>query len=161
MVSGTHAFRLTALAAAIVVAFYAAVSATAQPIRDRVLSDVRVTEQADCSIVRVGLNFPIRYVSHFPLAFGDELRIRLRPIEIPRVDLNALIRRESLRAPASERAAIEQITYEGDVVAGPTLTLFFRHAVAFKVGQGADFRSLVIAIAGPTPSDTCRPELAD
>jgi len=161
MVSGIHHFRLRALVAAMVVTFCAATYATAQPIRDRVLSDVRVTEQADCSIVRVSLNFPIRYVSHFPLAFGDELRIRLRPIEVPAVDQSALIRRESLRAPISERAAIEQIAYEGDVVAGPTLTLFFRHAVAFKVGQGGDFRSLIIAISGPTPSDTCRPELAE
>ncbi len=85
----------------------------------------------------------------------------LRPIEVPAVDRNALIRRESLRAPDSERAAIEQIAYEGDAVAGPAVTLFFRHAVAFKVAQGADFRSLFIAISGPTPSDACAPELAE
>jgi len=158
MVTGVRLFRLCTVVALLL---GTAVPSGAQPIRDRILSDVRVVEQAECAIVRVVLKFPVRYVSHFPLAFGDELRIMVRPIAVSAADRNALIKRESARAPVSERAAIEQIVYEGDTVAGPTVTLFFRHAVAFKVGQGADFRSLIIAISGTTPSDACRPESAD
>ena len=155
--TGVRFFRWCAVA---VLALGAAVPAGAQPVRDRILADVRVVEQAECAIVRVLLKFPVRYVSHFPLASGDELRIMLRPIDVPTADRNALIKRESIRAPSSERAAIEQIMYEGDSVAGPIVTLFFRHVVFFKVGQGGDFRSLIIAISGTAPSDTCRPESA-
>jgi len=157
MVTGVRLFRLYAV---VVLLLGATVPSSAQPIRDRILADVRVVEQAECAIVRVILKFPVKYVSHFPLDSGDELRIALRPIDVPAADRNALIKRESMRAPSSERAAIEQIVYEGDSVAGPIVTLFFRHAVFFKVGQGNDFRSLIIAISGTAPSDTCRPESA-
>ena len=53
-------------------------------------------------------------------------------------DLTELFRRESVRAPVSDRAAVAKIVYEGDDISGPVLTFFFRHPVAFKVGQGRD-----------------------
>jgi len=129
----------------------------AQPVSDRILSSVEVSEEPGCAVVKVNLNFPARYISHFPAEIGDELRIKLQPIEISRDDRRGLLRRESLRAPDSELAAISEIVYEGGDLTGPTLTLFFRHPVAFKVGKGTDSRSLVIAISGTTPSDYCIP----
>ena len=130
---------------------------SAQPVSDRVLSGVELTEEPECALVRVRLNFPVRYVSHFPYESGDELRIRIQPIEFSREQSRALHRRESVRAPKSERAAITEITYEDDDIAGPTLTIFFRHTVAFKVAPGADSRSVIIAIAGREPSEFCLP----
>lgn len=129
----------------------------AQPVRDRILASAHLFEDAGCAVVRVNLNLPIRYLSHFPPAYGDELRIRLRPIVVSSEDRALLLRRESVRAPESDRAAIAKIVYEGDDISGPVLTFIFRHPVAFKVGQGSDFRSLVVAISGETPSDTCLP----
>jgi hypothetical protein len=129
----------------------------AQPVRDQVLAGAHVFEDAGCAVVRVSFNFPIRYQSHFPLAQGDELRIKLRPIVVSPDDRPGLFQRESLRAPRNRRAAIAKIIYEGDNVPGPVLTIFFRHPVAFKVGQGGDFRSLNIAISGQEPLDTCVP----
>lgn len=129
----------------------------AQPVRDRVLAGVEVAEVAECAVVAVSFNFPVRYVSHFPFEAGDELRIQLRAIALSPADEDVLFKRESLRAPKNRRAAIAKIVYEGDRAGGPILTIFFRHPVAFQVGQGADFRSLVIAIPGPEPSESCLP----
>ena len=129
----------------------------AQPVRDRILSKVQQVEEPECALVRIVLNFPVRYVSHFPYDSGDELRIRIQPIEVTRGEDLALGGRESLRAPKSERAAITEISYEGDDIAGPTVTVFFRHTVAFKVAPGTDSRSIIIAVAGREPSDFCLP----
>jgi hypothetical protein len=129
----------------------------AQPVRDRILAGVHLLDESGCAIVKVRLNFPIRYVSHFPFVYGDEVRIKLRPIIISSDDRAALFKRESVRTPVSDRAAIAKIIYEGDDVAGPVLTFLFRHPVAFKVAQGADFRSLIVAISGEEPSEPCLP----
>lgn len=129
----------------------------AQSVKDRILAGVYLFEEAGCAIVKVKLNLPVRYLSHFPPAHGDELRIKLRPILISSDDLAELFKRESVRAPVNDRAAIAKIVYEGDDVSGPVLTFIFRHPVAFKVGQGSDFRSLTIAISGEQPSETCVP----
>jgi hypothetical protein len=129
----------------------------AQAVRDRILAGVHLFEEAGCAIVKVKLNLPVRYLSHYPPAYGDELRVKLRPIIISSDDLSELFKRESVRAPASARGAIAKIVYEGDDVSGPVLTFFFRHPVAFKVGQGSDFRSLTIAVSGEQPSETCLP----
>ena len=129
----------------------------AQPVRDRVLSKVQLVEEPECALVRIVLNFPVRYVSHFPYDSGNELRIRIQPIEVTLGEGLALGGRESLRAPKSDRAAITEISYEGDDIAGPTLTVFFSNTVAFKVAPGADSRSIIIAVAGRKPSDFCLP----
>ena len=131
--------------------------AQAQPVRDRVLSGVQVAEDRSCAVVKVNLNFPVRYLSHFPLNAGRELRIKLRSIEISPSDREGLLGRESVRPPASDLADIRKIEYEGDNPAGPVLTFSFRDEANYKVGQGTDFRSLIVAISGPEPSDTCLP----
>ncbi len=136
-------------------------AAQAQPVADRILAGVSYAEEGGCTLVRVGLNLPVRYIGHFPLASGDELRIRLQPLALSPADEVGLAGRESLRPPVNLRAAIARILYEGDDPAGPSLTLFFRHPVAFRVAQGGDSRSVIIAVAGRTPSETCRPVFPD
>jgi hypothetical protein len=162
MVTGMRRHPRIAAAALVmatgVFGFWAALQlVSAQPVRDRVLSRVQISEDAECAVVKIWLNFPVRYISHFPFETGDELRIKLQAIEIGRGDSAGLRRRESLRAPKSALAAIAEIVYEGDDLTGPTLTLFFEHPVAFKVAQGADSRSFLIAISGKSPSDYCDP----
>ncbi len=148
---------LSLVSALIVGLISLASSSPAQPVRDRILAGVHLFEDAGCAVVKVKLNLPVRYLSHFPPANGDELRIKLRPILISSEDLAVLFKRESVRAPASDRAAIAKIIYEGDDLSGPVLTFLFRHPVAFKVRQGNDFRSLTVAISGEEPSETCLP----
>lgn len=127
----------------------------AQPVRDKILADADIRQESECAFVRVGFNFPVRYVKHFPYEYGEELRIQLDPIAISPVDRDALFKRESMRPPSNEIAALLEIIYEGDMEGGPFLTLLFRRPVAFKVGQGADFRSLMIVVPGSKASAPC------
>lgn len=129
----------------------------AQPTRDRILDDVQITEDTGCAVIQVGFNFPVRYVKHFPYEFGDELRIQLEAIVISPVDEEALFTRESVKPPSHNFAKLVEIVYEGDIVGGPFLTLLFRYPVAFKVKQGANFRSMIIAVPGPEASEPCLP----
>ena len=132
-------------------------AALSQPVRDRVLSEVRIVDGDECALVTISFNFPIRYVRHFPETAGDELRIHLEPIAVNPRDANALFKREAIKPPPSEIAPLVEVTYEGDITGGPYLTLSFNHPVQFKVGQGSDFRSLVVAVPLPETSLPCEP----
>lgn len=131
---------------------------TAQPVRDRVLADVKIVEKTECAVIHIGLNFPVRYLKHFPLASGDELRIRLVPIAISPDDREALFKRESVRPGPSDLAQLSEVVFEGDVAGGPYLTLLFRHPVQYRVSQGSDFRSILVAVSLPESSAPCEPE---
>lgn len=119
----------------------------AEPARNRFLDQVHVTDQGECSIIQVGFTMPIRYVRHFPPDTGDELRIKLDPIAVSAVDRPALGMRESLRPSPNGHVPLLEVIFEGDMEGGPFLTLDFSRAVNFAVRQGADFRSLIVAVA--------------
>lgn len=126
-------------------------------IRDQVLSDVEFFDSSACQLVNVKFNFPTRVVAHYPYAHGAELRIELDTLSVSgdgRVDVH---RRESLNPPKESEDVLSGITYEGNAVPRPYLRLTFRHAVDFKVGQGKDFRSVVVAIRQAQGSGTCEP----
>ena len=128
----------------------------AQPPRDKILSGVEVAEDTGCAIIKVEFNFPVRYVRHFPYESGDELRIQVEPIVVSSVDEEGLTKRESFRPPNNFAKLIEVI-YEGDIIGGPYLTLLFRSPVDYTVQQGADFRSLIVAVPGPEADESCLP----
>lgn len=138
-------------------------AANAQPATATILDQVALIEQPGCLLINVQFALPVRYAWHFPYSFGEELRIRIDPIAANPADRAALSQREAT-VPRMTRGAtllgveLMEITYEGDIAGGPYLTLLFRNAVAFKVAQGKDFRSLVIASPGPESSESCTPE---
>lgn len=131
--------------------------AVAEPVADRILSDVSVIDDPGCARVKINFNLPVRYLSHFPYDRGRDLCIRIRPIAIAANDKLFRFGREAVRAPASDLAAISSIDYLGDAVSGPCLNLFFRYPVYYKVAQGPDYRSIDVAISGPQPAASCRP----
>src|SRR5262245_66500366 len=46
----------------------------AEPVLDRALSGLRLLSPSPtCTLVKIEFNFRIRYVSHFPLAMGEEI----------------------------------------------------------------------------------------
>jgi len=128
----------------------------AEPTRDRILADIQIEESAECAVINVGFNFPIRYQRHFPAGGGNELRIGLLPISISPDDLKALFERESVRPPESDVAALSEVIYEGDMAGGPFLTLLFRHPVLYEVGQGTDYRSIRVAVRLPEATAPCK-----
>ncbi|MEQ1617438.1 MAG: tetratricopeptide repeat protein [Terricaulis sp.] len=147
--------RLTA-GVAVLAGVMPVTAAFAQPTLDRVLSDATVEEGAHCAVVQVGFNFPVRYVSHFPSAAGDEVRVRVRAFD-QREHGAAMARRESVRAPDSALANITAIDFDGNRPEGATLSLLFDGATRFAVGQGGDFRSINIAINDGTDPAQCTP----
>ncbi|HVZ68745.1 MAG TPA: hypothetical protein VG891_04730 [Rhizomicrobium sp.] len=137
-----------------------AISASGQPALDRMLSNVSVQENdRHCAIVKIGFHFPVQYVSYFPLASGSQLSVRLRPIDTG--GSASALGRESLPAPQSAAANIADIDYEGDRPEGPTLTISFKSAMYFHIGQGRDFQSLLISVSDTAENKSCTPMMDD
>ncbi len=118
-----------------------------QPVRDRILGDVEITDDGECVDIQVAFNFPVQYVKHFPFETGGEVRTQLLPILISPIDKKALFKRESVRPPVDNLAGLSDIIYEGDMEGGPFLALMFQTPVAFKVKQGSDYRSLTVIVS--------------
>lgn len=129
--------------------------ALAQPALDRVLSGAAVEEDGHCAVVSVEFNFPVRYVSHFPSASGDEVRIRVRAVD--RDHEQAMTRREAVRPPESALANVNAIQFDGGSQEGATLTVVFNGPARFDVGQGGDFRSIRVAVNDGTAAQNCVP----
>ncbi len=131
----------------------------AEPVLDRSLSGAQLVSQKGCAILKISFNFRVRYSSHFPIGRGEELRIRLRPIDPGQAAAEIISQRESLRAPDSKLARIRSIEFDVGNAAGPVLVIQFYQPMSYQVGQGSDFQSLVIAISGKGASSTCKAEL--
>ena len=154
----THIPRVLAIACAAAALSHSVTQpARAEAVTDQILSRADYFETSACAIVKVELNFPARYVRHFPFDHGRELRVELVPVRVDEDERKFLFRRESLRPPEESMTMISSILYEGSAVPRPTLTFAFRRDLSFKVGQGGDFRSLVVSIAKPDSSGACEP----
>jgi len=147
--------RITALGIFSCVALFSAVSA--QPTTDRVLQDARLLVGNDCEYIQVEFNFPVQYISHFPPKAGDELRIQINPIIVNPQDRLALLLREALSPPENGDLGLLSIIYDGELSSGPVLTLQFRRPLSYSVGQGHDFRSVLVGIPGPDRTTPCLP----
>jgi hypothetical protein len=129
----------------------------AAPVRDQILSRARYFESSSCGLLQIEFNLPIRYVSHYPYEEGTELRIELDAVAISPDDAKFERRREALLPPEESGDLLSTIIYEGNAVPRPLLTLTFRKSVRFKVAQGEDFRSIIVAIPRPNGSGVCDP----
>jgi len=125
--------------------------------RQLILNSVKITEEGECAVIRVEFSFPVRYIYHFPYESGEDLRIQVKPIEVSRGDRRAVFTRESYGPPPNDIASLSDVVYEGNIVGGPFLTLFFRRPMAFKVDPATDHRSLIIGVHGPKVSKPCPP----
>ncbi len=154
-------YRVTMLLA--VAAQLASAAAHAEPVVDRALSGVRQISKPACTILKIDFNFRIRYDSHFPLDHGAELRISVKPIDPAQAAALSLLKREALRAPDANSAAIQAIDFEANEPGGPVLRIRFDHPVTYKVAPGGDFESVIVAIsgkqAGKGPAADCKPEV--
>lgn len=127
----------------------------AEPALDRVLSSVQVLNQKRCTALKIAFNLRVRYLSHFPITNGQEVRIRLLPIDGPQAAAEILSRRESLRAPNTKFGHIRAIFFEFDDATGPVLVIQFDELTRFQVTQGEDFQSIVVRLLGPGGSPGC------
>lgn len=120
--------------------------AFAAPLRDRVLRDVSITQSEQHIIIKVAFNFPVQYVRHYPIDYGQELNIQLKPILAGIADLSGLKNRESLSAPDNNPAGLVLIQYEGNELLNPTIRVVLDKARSYEAKQGDDFRSLIILL---------------
>lgn len=141
----------------LVIPFLGSSPALSEPVLDRALSGLRLITATNCTVIKIDFNFRVRYVSHFPEAKGDELRVTIRPLDPSHAAALATLRREALRAPDNTRAAIKAVEFEPDQPGGPVLRITFVHKVAFQVAPGRDFESIIVAIAGKAANAACRP----
>ena len=153
---GTWVSRLRMLLLGVLPALLlAAPTANAEPALDRVLNNVLVSNQKQCTAIDIGFNLRIRYLSHFPSSEGQELRIQVRPIDGAFASSEILTRRESLRPPATKYGRIRSITFEAGSAAGPILTILFDQPTRFDVVQGGEFQSIVVKILGSGDAASC------
>jgi hypothetical protein len=131
--------------------------AFAQPVVDQALSDAQLAVQKGCTILKVNFNFRIRYASHFPIDHGDELRITVNPIDRNQAAGLLILPREAATVPDGKLHGVKAITLDTQNPTGPALRILFDRPVAYQVAQNSDVNSIVVAIAGPKPSPTCRP----
>jgi tetratricopeptide (TPR) repeat protein len=123
--------------------------AYAQPISDRILSDVSATSVGSCAVMTVNFNVNIQILSFFPQTGGRELHVRVKPLE------GRPLTRESLRVPTDVHA-LRSIEYEGDNASGPVLSLFFNRDVKFDVAAGESPQTVIISITDPGNTAACR-----
>lgn len=132
----------------------------AEPALDRVLASVQASNQKRCTALNIAFNLRVRYLSHFPISNGQELRIMLRPIDGAQAANEILSRRESLRAPETKFAHIRAIDFEAGNAAGPVLIIQFDQPTNFAVAQGDDFQSLVVKLFGSGQPGECRADFS-
>lgn len=132
-------------------------SLQSQPVRDRILDDLDVTETGAGLKVRISLTTRVRYVRHYPYDSGVELRIRITPFDISSDNREAMLRRESLVPFGDSPLSPIEVVYDGDMEGGPYLTLLFKQAVDFEVEQGRDSRSIVVHIREVSPENMLPP----
>jgi hypothetical protein len=121
-------------------------SYTAPPVRDKVLQEVDLVQRDGELVVEVLFSFPMRYRSHFPADYGEELRIRMLPVRVPSSDLDAVPRRESVIPEYAGAASVDEVIYEGDIEGGPYLTIRFTQPVSYQVIPGSDYRSMRVIV---------------
>jgi hypothetical protein len=134
---------------------------SASSTRDRVLDDVKISRTGEHIVIQVAFNFPVRYLRHYPLDYGNELNIQLEPILAGAEGMGGLKQRESLPAPANNPAGLVRVEYEGRELVEPTLRVVLNKASNYTVKQGDDSRSLQILLPVPTAEEEGKDAAAD
>ena len=109
-------------------------------------------------VLSITFNFPVRYVRHYPLGYGKEVRIQFNPLQTSLDDREGLRERESLFPPAKNPAGVVRVEFEGSDFIEPTITVVFDRPRSFEAKQGLDFRSLIILVPLDQSYRGTRPE---
>lgn len=149
--------RLTLALAASPALLLGAQPCRAEPVIDRALSGSDFVKKGSCGYLRLNFNIRVRYVNHFPFDRGDMLKIALRGLDVGAVEGLKGLGREGLRPPETRFIGIRSIEFQSNIGEGPVILIHFAQTVAWQVGQGPDFQSIVIAIGGSDAPRACKP----
>ena len=125
----------------------------AQPVRDRVLEEIRITEPP---AIHIAFAFPVRFAWAFPHKADDVFLIKVVPVDPAPEDVGATIEREAVLPPATDRVPLTEVAYDGETEGGPFLTLRFSHPVVIEARPGKDFRSIDVTVS-PAPDAPPQP----
>ncbi len=153
---GTAHLRLFALVV-VAATLFSPRPACAQVVTDNLLGNVQVVVQSGCAILRIIFNIRFRYIDHQPLDRGVDLQINLTPIDQDRVAATQTLKHETATVPDGRPYGINTIDLDIRNRTSLVLRILFDRSVAYRLATGSDSRSIVVAIAGTTPSPTCKP----
>jgi hypothetical protein len=125
----------------------------AQPVRDRVLEEIRITETPSVHVV---FAFPVRFAWAFPHEADDVFLLKVVPVDPAPEDASATIEREAVLPPATDQVPLTEVAYDGETEGGPFLTLRFSRPVVIEARPGKDFRSIDVAVS-PAPDAPPQP----
>lgn len=120
--------------------------ATAFSSSGRIISDISFSKNPNEATLKVSFNYPVRYLRHYPLNNGKEVRIQFEPIVTDTGDKLNLKKRESYFPPTANPAGAVRVEYEGRDLLKPTVLVVFDEPRNFDVKQGDDFRSIRVLV---------------
>jgi len=118
----------------------------AQPVRDRALEEIRITEPP---ALHIAFAFPVRFAWAFPHKADDVFLIKVVPVDPAPEDVGATIEREAVLPPATDQVPLTEVAYDGETEGGPFLTLRFSRPVEIQARPGKDFRSIDVTVRTP------------
>ncbi len=142
--------------ATVAVALPLAAAASPPLVEGGVLDSVAVHESGSCAWLAVNFAVPVGYLHHFPRSAGDQLRIDVQLLK--NMELLAEGTREAVQQVPKAPFNVRWISYEAKTEGRGALIIDFTGATSFKVGQGGDFRSIVITVPAKDGQDACVPE---
>ncbi len=146
MQNTSRRLRVAALGLSLLAGVLPTTAPLAAPVTGQVLDKASVVDRPGCYGIVIKFNFPMQYISHFPLEQADILRVRLRPIISGTETTDVFNNRETVRPSHTHDSPLVDVTYEGDAVE-PHLIVQFTHPVAYTLEPGGDFRSLLIQVS--------------
>lgn len=151
-------FQLGTLLIALIIAPYS----HSQPIGEQIMEGVEIfpsSTPCDPELAIITMNYPVRYLTHYPQKVSDEVRIRIKPLRVSRLDAEALQQRESTAPRRRHDSLLVEVIYEGDFQGDPYLTLIYNGNVKSRIIQGSDYRSIKVLIYSTEKlTEECQPK---
>ncbi len=127
----------------------------AQPPAVDVIDSVSQYQSGSCAWVDVRFEQVVGYLGHFPSTKSNQLRISVQLLTQP--DVLSPGARESLHVCPREPFNVRWITFEGGHGGRGAVYVDFSKETRYRVGQGADFRSVLISLPATDGAEPCDP----
>ena len=118
---------------------------SAQTIAQNVLDDILISSSNYTGIVKILFRLPVRYISHYPLQKGKEIRIKVNVIKSGNITQNNRYFKESLVPQYDESYGLEEVYYD-NTSDGEYIVLFFDKKVSFEIIQDSSYRSISVVV---------------
>lgn len=134
-----------------------AMPAFAQGVQGHLVSTELLRHDSDCSVLALVFQQPVQYTSHFPLENGNQLSVRLHPLQNGDIFLG----HQTVAVPDDATGDITGIEYDGSTAGGPTLNITFARPVYFQLAPSADFMRLILSVSDQAHRGSCLPQKAN